>query len=159
MNHMILTYSLYVALSVILTIWVARTLHKNGKVFLVSSFNGNDALADSVNHLLVVGFYLVNLGFVCLYLKLAKTVTSGQEVFEGLAGKLGIVLLVLGVMHFFNLFVFNRIRRHADDRRMTMPPVLPHSVVTPGTWANPAGGTPSTAAGVVHASLRPPAGS
>src|SRR5688500_474334 len=137
MNYMILTYSLYVALSVILTIWVARTLHKNGKVFLVSSFDGNDALADSVNHLLVVGFYLVNLGFVCLYLKLAKTVMDGREVFEGVAGKLGVVLLVLGVMHFFNLFIFNRIRRHAEDRRMTHPPVMPNAMVTPGTWANP----------------------
>lgn len=149
MNYMILTYSLYVALSVILTVWVARTLHSNGKVFLVSSFNGNDALADSVNHLLAVGFYLVNLGFVSLYLKLAKTVTSGQEVFEGLAGKLGIVLLVLGAMHFFNLIVFNRIRRHAEDRKMTMPPVLPNSLVTPGA-------RPTT--GVAHASILPPAG-
>ena len=151
MNHMILTYSLYVALSVILTIWVARTLHKNGKVFLVSSFNGNDALADSVNHLLVVGFYLVNLGFVCLYLKLANTVESGREVFEGLAGKLGIVLLVLGVMHFLNLFIFNRIRRHAEDRMMSLPPVLPTARVTPGTWANPAGAKPVP--------VPPPAGS
>ena len=161
MNHMILTYSLYVALSVILTVWVARTLHKNGRIFLVSSFNGNDALADSVNHLLVVGFYLVNLGFVCLYLKLAKTVENGREVFEGLAGKLGIVLLVLGAMHFFNLFVFNRIRRHAEDRRMLLPPVLPAAHAAHGTWANPAGGAPgaaSTAGGVVHASIRPPAG-
>ncbi len=145
MNYMILTYSLYVVLSVTLTIWVARTLHTNGKVFLVSSFSGNDELAASVNHLLVVGFYLVNLGFVCLYLKLAKTVENGQEVFEGLAGKLGIVLLVLGFMHFFNLFVFNRIRRHAEDRRMTRPPVMPNSMVTPGTWANPGAVRPVSA--------------
>ena len=79
----------------------------------------------------------MNLGFVCLYLKLTKTVMDGREVFEGLAGKLGVVLLVLGVMHFFNLFVFNRIRRHAEDRKMTRPPVLPTAVVTPGTWAHP----------------------
>jgi hypothetical protein len=131
MNHMILTYSLYVALSVFLTVWVAQTLHRNGRIFLVSSFNGNEPLADSVNHLLVVGFYLVNLGFVCLYLKLTKTVVSGQEVFEGLAGKLGVVLLVLGAMHFLNLFLFNRIRRHAEDRRMTAPPVLPNSLRGP----------------------------
>ena len=124
MNYMILTYSLYVALSVILTVWVARTLHSNGKVFLVSSFNGNDALADSVNHLLAVGFYLVNLGFVSLYLKLAKTVTSGQEVFEGLAGKLGIVLLVLGAMHFFNLALFTRMRKRGLAAG-SHPPLLP----------------------------------
>ena len=131
MNYMILTYSLYVILSVTLTIWVARTLHKNGRIFLVRSFHGDESLADSINHLLVVGFYLVNLGFVALYLKLSKTIENGQEVFEGLAGKLGIVMLVLGAMHFLNLIVFNRFRRHAEDRKMTRPPVLPDALVTP----------------------------
>lgn len=131
MNYMILTYSLYLVLSVMLTIWVAHTLYKNGRVFLVRSFDGNEELASSVNHLLVLGFYLVNLGFVCLYLKVGHPVITGQGVFEAVGGKLGIVLLVLGAMHFFNLFVFNRIRRNADDRRMTRPPVLPNSFITP----------------------------
>ena len=54
------TYISYVVLSVVLTVWVAQTLHKNGRVFLVEVFSGNEALADSVNHLLVVGFYLIN---------------------------------------------------------------------------------------------------
>lgn len=125
MNLMILTYSLYLALSIALTVWVARTLHTNGKIFLVTSFSGNAELAASVNHLLVVGFYLVNLGFVALYLKLGTAVVSGQEVFEALAGKLGIVLLALGVMHFMNIYVFNRIRRRVEDRKMAAPPVAP----------------------------------
>jgi hypothetical protein len=131
MNYMILTYSIYIGLSVLLTVWVARTLHKNGRVFLVDSFHGDDALADSINHLLVVGFYLVNLGFVCLYLKLTRAVENGQEVFEGLGSKLGIVLLVLGGMHFMNLFIFNRLRRNSEDRKLMMPPVRPNSLTTP----------------------------
>src|SRR6185295_15719152 len=72
------TYLIYLAISVALTIWVARTLHKNGRVFLVDVFHGNDALADSVNHLLVVGFYLINFGYVTLALKLGYAVTSAQ---------------------------------------------------------------------------------
>ena len=62
------TYGLYLAISIGLTIWVERTLFKNGKVFLVEVFKGDEALANSVNHLLVVGFYLLNLGFVALNL-------------------------------------------------------------------------------------------
>src|SRR6476660_1665021 len=58
------TYLLYLPISVAMTIWVARTLHKNGRIFLVDNFQGNEPLADSVDHLLVVGFYLVNVGFV-----------------------------------------------------------------------------------------------
>ena len=69
MNETVLTYGLYLAIAITLTIWVARTLHKSGRIFLVECFHGNEELADSVNHLLVVGFYLINIGFVSLYLK------------------------------------------------------------------------------------------
>src|SRR5438034_8207734 len=62
----VLTYLVYLGISVAMTVWVARTLHKNGRIFLVESFLGKEALADSVNHLLVVGFYLINIGFVTL---------------------------------------------------------------------------------------------
>src|SRR6266851_693191 len=61
-------YISYLAISLAVTVWVAHTLHKNGRIFLVDAFHGNEALADSVNHLLVVGFYLINLGYVALAL-------------------------------------------------------------------------------------------
>src|SRR5436305_10994866 len=99
----ITTYLLYLTITIALTIWVAHTLHKNGRIFLVDVFHGNEALADSVNHLLVVGFYLINMGWVCLMLKLGYTVASAQEGIEASSVKVGTVLLVLGGMHFFNL--------------------------------------------------------
>ena len=120
----ITTYLIYLTISIALTIWVARTLHKNGRVFLVDVFHGNEQLADSVNHLLVVGFYLINFGYVCLALKLGYNVSTAQEGIEALSVKVGMVLLVLGGMHFFNLFIFSRMRRRAtlvNDR----PPVRP----------------------------------
>lgn len=68
-NLIVYTYGIYLALSVVLTVWVAKTLHHHGRVFLVTAFHGDESLADSVNHLLVVGFYLINLGWVTLALK------------------------------------------------------------------------------------------
>ncbi|MBE2179114.1 MAG: hypothetical protein IAE97_01395 [Chthoniobacterales bacterium] len=123
MNHILLTYSLYLVISIALTVWVAHTLFKNGRVFLVDCFHRNEPLADSINHLLVVGFYLINLGFICLFLKLGIRVDSPKEVFEALSGKMGVVLLTLGVMHFFNLLVLAKLRRRA--RAGTTPPPLP----------------------------------
>lgn len=118
------TYLVYLAISIALTIWVARTLHKNGRVFLVDVFHGNEALADSVNHLLVVGFYLINFGYVSLALKLGYAVITAQEAIEALSVKIGMVLLVLGGMHFFNLLVFSRMRRRSHAGH-TEPPVGP----------------------------------
>ena len=110
-------YVAYLVVSVMVTIWVAQTLHKNGRIFLVDVFHGNEALADSVNHLLVVGFYLINFGYVTLALKLGYQVNNAQEGIEALSWKVGLVLLVLGAMHFFNLLVFSRIRRGAGAGR------------------------------------------
>jgi len=121
------TYLLYLAISVALTIWVAKTLHKNGRIFLVDSFLGNEALADSVNHLLVVGFYLINIGFVTLALKYGDKATDAQTALEILSTKVGLVLVVLGIMHFFNLAVFSGMRHHANHPKAhsPAPPVIP----------------------------------
>ena len=125
MNATIITYTLYLTLSIALTIWVARTLHKNGRVFLVDCFHGNESLADSVNHLLVVGFYLLNFGFVSYFLKVGIQVQDAVGVFETLSGKMGLVTVVLGAMHFFNIFLFHRLRRNALLDLETRPPALP----------------------------------
>ena len=123
MTPVVYTYIAYLAISIPLTVWVARTLHKNGRIFLVDSFLGNEPLADSINHLLVVGFYLVNIGFVSLALKYGEKPTDLQGVFEALSTKIGVVMLVLGAMHFFNLAVFSKMRRRAMLH--SAPPPLP----------------------------------
>ena len=117
----ITTYAAYVAISVFLTIWVARTLHKNGRVFLIEVFGGDEPLADSVNHLLVVGFYLINLGYVSLALKIGGEIDSARVGIEALSWKIGLVLIVLGGMHFFNLLIFRMIHRRPKYlRRITV---------------------------------------
>jgi hypothetical protein len=124
MNWIIVLYLAYLAISICLTMWVARTLHKNGRIFLVDSFLGNEPLADSVNHLLVVGFYLINIGYVALALRYGSAAANAQEALEQLSTKIGLVLLVLGGMHFFNLAVFSALRRRGQTHRINRPPVL-----------------------------------
>lgn len=121
MEPIVVTYGAYVVLSVFLTIWVARTLHKNGRVFLIEVFGGDESLADSVNHLLVVGFYLINFGYVALALKIGGEIFTPREGIEALSYKIGLVLLVLGGMHFFNLLIFQRIHRRPRFMRKTPP--------------------------------------
>lgn len=122
------TYLIYLAVSVMLTVWVARTLLKNGQVFLDDAL-ADERLARSVNHLLVVGFYLLNLGYVAVALKIGQALPDGSSAMEALAWKLGLVLLVLGGLHFFNLYVLSRFRR----RRMLdqLPPPVPPARMIP----------------------------
>ena len=127
MNYTVLAYLLYLPASVFLTMWVARTLHRNGRVFLVQAFHGNEAMADSVNHLLVVGFYLINLGFISFALRYGTKPNDLQEMIEFLSMKLGVVMLVLGAMHFFNMFNFDKMRKKGARTETTtaIPPALP----------------------------------
>src|ERR1035437_2549879 len=91
MNHTVVAYLIYLPVAVAMTIWVARTLHKNGRVFLVQAFRGKEDMADSVNHLLVVGFYLINIGFIAAALRYGDKPHDAQETIEFLSTKLGIV--------------------------------------------------------------------
>jgi len=101
------TYATYLLLVTIVTIFVARTLSKNGAVFLIDGFGGNEALAHSINHLLVVGFYLVNLGFAMLQLDTHRGINTLDQALVFLSGKIGFVLMILGIVHFFNLIAIN----------------------------------------------------
>ena len=105
------SYLIYLAISLSVTVWVARTLHDNGRIFLVDAFHGNAPLADSVNRLLVVGFYLINVGYVAESLASDRRIDTLRAAIELVSDKIGMILLVLGAMHFFNLYLFDRLRR------------------------------------------------
>lgn len=112
------TYIVYATVSICLTIWVARTLHKNGRLFLIDAFHGDEPRADAVNHLLVVGFYLINIGFILLFLKWGEKPTNLIEGIEYASTKLGIVMLVLGAMHFYNMYNFDKMRRKGKNSQV-----------------------------------------
>jgi hypothetical protein len=106
-----ITYFLYIVISLAMTVWVGRVLFKNGRIFVIEAFGGHEGMGDSVNHLLITGFYLVNLGFVALFLSYGQSPTNGVEVIEFISTKIGVVLVVLAVMHYFNIFNFARLRQ------------------------------------------------
>src|SRR5579863_5545821 len=105
--YILITYAVYLAVSLAATIWVARTLERNGRLFMVEAFQGNAEMADSVNRLLVVGFYLINIGYVTLALHTYVTLNTARSAVELVCDKIGAVLLVLGVMHLLNVYIFN----------------------------------------------------
>ena len=110
-----IAYALYLLISVGITIWVARTLSKNGEIFLVQCFGHNREIAHSTNHLLVVGFYLVNIGFITLTLSIGEEPTTIPETIRFLSSKVGLAVLVLGGMHFFNMSAIARFGRKVND--------------------------------------------
>jgi len=116
MDYTVLAYSTYLVLTVSLTMWVAHTLFKNGQVFLIEIFGGQEDLASSVNRLLVVGFYLINIGYAVFTLEGMGSVSNTVEVMKALSRSVGSIILILGGMHFLNLFIFFELRKRAKNR-------------------------------------------
>lgn len=118
MDLRLIDYPVYILASVVLTIWVGSTLFRNGRPFLVSVFK-EDGLADSVNRLLVVGFYLVNFGAAAILINTGGTPDNAGDMIKQTVTRIGVVLLVLGFMHFNNLMILRAIRR----RDKPLPPI------------------------------------
>lgn len=121
-ENLVVVYLAYSGVSVGLTIWLARTLSKSGEVFLDDVFVDNPRMAPAVNRLLVVGFYLLNLGYAFVTLKAGQDALTAVQAMETLAAKLGALLISLGVIHFGNMYLFHRIRRRSQIR-LAPPPV------------------------------------
>ncbi|MDP2274145.1 MAG: hypothetical protein Q8N23_12550 [Archangium sp.] len=129
-SYLIAQHVTYLVLSLGTTAWVGRTLYRNGAAFLADTFIGKEKLAESVNQLLLVGFYLVNGGWVVRALKGNLLPLNASAVIENVATNYGTVLLTLGVMHFGNLYVLNRMRRRAISDRNAAP-VAPEQYFRP----------------------------
>ncbi|MGC3860025.1 hypothetical protein ACPSM1_07530 [Micromonospora chersina] len=146
MDAKVWMYLAYLTVSIGLTVWVARALSRNGLVFLEDVF-ADKRLADAVNSLLVVGFYLLNLGYVTVAMKEADPVGDTSQALEQLSMKVGLVLLVLGALHFFNVFALGRYRRgRLRQQAAAHPPLAPVGYLPPQGGSrpvNPAGPTPA----------------
>ena len=124
MDPKVWMYLTYLAISIGLTVWVATTLSRNGLVFLEDVF-ADAKLARAVNQLLVMGFYLLNLGYVSVAMRSASRIPDTSRALETLSMKIGLVLLVLGGLHFFNVFFLGRYRRGRIRQQQVRPPLPP----------------------------------
>lgn len=128
MDAKVVMYAVYLAISIGLTVWVGSTLSRAGVLFLEDAF-ADSGLASAVNRLLVVGFYLLNFGFVSVAMRDDYQVTDTASVMERLSLKIGLVLVVLGVIHFFNLFALGRYRRSRIRHAVSVPPLPPSAML------------------------------
>ena len=110
-----LSYGLYLTISIAMTIWVAHTLSSNGEVFLVQCFGHNEAVAKSTNHLLVVGFYLINIGWILLTIAYGTEPATWTQAIKFVSTKVGLAVLVLGLMHFFNMHAIAKFGRKVGE--------------------------------------------
>jgi hypothetical protein len=135
-QNAIVVYAVYVVIAAALTAWLARTLFRSGVAFLHDVFEDRPELADAVNRLLVVGFYMLNLGYALYILRAARGLDAFEAV-QFLVNRLAILLVTLAGMHFLNVLVFWRIRARREQRQLPAP-VAPQVFMPPASGGAPA---------------------
>ncbi|MBT1704112.1 hypothetical protein [Chryseosolibacter indicus] len=125
-SHVLFAYLIYLPVTIVLTWYVAHTLFKNGRIFMLDIFHGKTEIAMATNKLFEVGFYLLNVGFALWILEISFELRSAQAVVEVLSKKIGGFSIYLGLMLFFNLYMFFRGRKAA---RANVKPVFVQDAV------------------------------
>ena len=115
MNYNILTYIFYLLITLIVVLYVGNVLYKNGRPFLINTFKGNALIADSLNKVLLAGYYLINTGYTIMALKVWSKVDSLEEMMNVLSVKAGWIILCLGIMHIINVIILLIIGRNKKE--------------------------------------------
>lgn len=103
MNYNILTYLFYFLILLFVVLYVGMVLYKGGRPFLINTFSGNETVAGAVNKFLFAGYYLTNIGYTVIALKIWEKVESPTQLLNVLSLKVGAIVLTLGIMHFINI--------------------------------------------------------
>jgi hypothetical protein len=125
MNHSytVIAYFIYLPIVLLLTWYVAQTLFRNGLVFMRDIFFGREEIAKATNSLFRIGFYLLNIGFALYILQIYDPLNGVQGIMEVLSSKIGGFSIYLGLMLFFNLFLFFRgkkVSRQKHEEHLAM---------------------------------------
>ena len=112
MGNAVTVYLIYIAISVVLTVCLAAVLFRSGGVVLADAFKSR-VLAEAVNRLLVIGFFMLSLGYTFIIFRTSSDLVEPHEAVEVLVQKLGIVLLSLGAIHTVNTLSVYGIRQRS----------------------------------------------
>jgi hypothetical protein len=105
MNYNVGAYIIFLTLVIFIIVYVGRYFYTNGRVFIISLFHGNVALADQINKLLLIAYYLFNIGYSFIKVKQWQKISNLEVLFSSLASNVGVLIFILAVTHYFNMLV------------------------------------------------------
>ncbi len=103
MNFNITAYIIYTLAMFFIIYRLGKMFHINGRVFILRLYRGNEAATDSINNLLLIAYYLFNMGYVFLKLKTWEKVQSLEQLTTSLSSNIGLLVLMLALLHYMNM--------------------------------------------------------
>ena len=105
MNFNILGYTIYLFVTIFIIFKVGMVFYRNGYVFILSLFHGDTVFTNHVNKVLLLGYYLLNIGYAFLSIRMWSAIVTVQYLISELAFRIGGLMALLALMHYFNMLV------------------------------------------------------
>ena len=105
MNYNILSYFIYGCITVFIIIYVGKMFHQNGRIFILQLFQGKESLTDTTNNILLLAYYLFNIGYSVIQFSFWESIRNLVEMISSVSLKTGILVLILALTHYVNIFI------------------------------------------------------
>lgn len=105
MNYNMIGYGIFITLIVLIIVVVGKICYRNGNVFVAELIPDHLELCQQINKILLVGYYLVNIGYGAMTLVDWETITSPLQLVEVIAIKISIIISILSILHYLNIII------------------------------------------------------
>ncbi len=111
MTYNTLAYIIYIPIVFFITIKIGWVFYNNGAIVLKSFFKNDPNLISSVNTLLLIGYYLVNLGAAVYSIAYWKQLNNAYQMLSTLTEVIGSIMFFLAILHYNNIFWIIRLSK------------------------------------------------
>ena len=111
MTYNIIGYIIYLPITIFITVFVGKQCHQHGLVYVKSSFT-DESLAEAINNLLLVGYYLVNIGYAIIGLKNWEFISNAADLISEISSQTATIILILAVLHYTNIAGLTLLRKY-----------------------------------------------
>jgi hypothetical protein len=108
MNFNIVSYLIYLSITTFIIVVVGKICYKNGTVFVSQIIPNHIDLCQKVNQVLLLAYYLLNIGYCAMTLIQWKTIETVPEIVETIASETSIIVLMISVLHYINIFIITK---------------------------------------------------
>jgi hypothetical protein len=105
MNYNILGYAIFIFIIIFIIVVVGKICFRNGNIFVASLIPDHLDLCKQINQTLLVGYYLVNIGYSATTLISWELILTLPQLVEVIALKTAIIISILSVLHYLNILI------------------------------------------------------
>jgi hypothetical protein len=107
-NLNIIGYFIYLIITIFIIIRVGKSCYKNGNVFVSELIPNHEDLCQRINQMLLLGYYLLNIGYCAMTLISWETIATTNQLIEVIATKTSIIIFIISGLHYINIIIITK---------------------------------------------------